>query len=101
MRVLIACIIALTVAGCNKTMPPQVLTKTELQVIVPERNMFYCQNVRRFPNPETLTDVEVAKLLVELHSKNTECQKNMNALYKFLSEAKKQTENKDGEEKSN
>lgn len=101
MRVLIACIIALTVAGCNKTMPPQILTKTELHVIVPERNMFYCQNVRRFPNPETLTDVEVAKLLVELHSKNTECQKNMNALYKFLSEAKKQTENKDGEEKSN
>ena len=101
MRVLIACIIALTVAGCNKTMPPQILTKTELHVIVPERNMFYCQNVRRFPNPETLTDVEVAKLLVELHSKNTECQKNMNALYKFLSEAKKQTENQDGEEKSN
>ena len=101
MRVLIACIIALTVAGCNKTMPPQILTKTELHVIVPERNMFYCQNVRRFPNPETLTDVEVAKLLVELHSKNTECQKNMNAIYKFLSEAKKQTEIKNGEEKSN
>ena len=92
MRVLIACIIALTVAGCNKTLPPQVVTKTELQVIVPERNMFYCQNVRRFPNPETLTDVEVAKLLVELHFKNTECQKNINAIYKFLSEAKKQTE---------
>jgi len=92
MRVLIACIIALTVAGCNKTLPPQVVTKTELQVIVPERNMFYCQNVRYFPNPETLTDVEVAKLLVELHFKNTECQKNMNAIYKFLSEAKKQTE---------
>ena len=101
MRVLIACIIALTVAGCNKTLPPQVLTKTELHVVVPERNMFYCQNVRRFPNPETLTDVEVAKLLVELHSKNTECQKNMNAVYKFLSEAKKQTEIKNGEEKSN
>jgi hypothetical protein len=97
---LIACIIALTVAGCNKTMPPQVLTKTELRVVIPERNMFYCQNVRRFPNSETLTDVEVAKLLVELHSKNTECQKNMNAIYKFLSEAKKQTENKDGEDRT-
>lgn len=100
MRVLIACIIALTLAGCAKPLPPQVLTKTELLVVIPERNMFYCQNVRRFPNSETLTDVEVAKLLVELHSKNTECQKNMNAIYKFLSEAKKQTENTNGEEKS-
>jgi uncharacterized coiled-coil DUF342 family protein len=38
--------------------------------------------------------VQVAKLLVELHSKNTECQKNMNALYKTLDEAKKKADNK-------
>jgi outer membrane PBP1 activator LpoA protein len=85
--------VALTMAGCAKA-PPQLITKTELQVYVPERSMFYCQNVRRFPNPDTLTDVQVAKLLVELHSKNTECQKNMNALYKTLDEAKKKADNK-------
>ena len=89
MRIMIAAIATLTLAGCAKAPPPQVITKTELQVVVPGKNMFYCQNVRRFPNPETLTDVEVAKLLVELHAKNTECQKNMNAVYKFLDEAKK------------
>ena len=95
MKILIAVITTLVLAGCAKAPPPQLITKTELQVYVPERSMFYCQNVRRFPNSETLTDVQVAKLLVELHSKNTECQKNMNALYKTLDEAKKRTEKKD------
>lgn len=92
MKILIAAIITLALAGCAKAPPPQFITKTELQVVVPDKSMFYCQNVRRFPNPDTLTDVEVAKLLVELHSKNTECQKNMNAVYKFLDQAKKKTE---------
>jgi outer membrane PBP1 activator LpoA protein len=94
MRILIVITAALFLAGCAKALPPQIITKTELQVLVPDKSMFYCQNVRRFPNSETLTDVEVAKLLVELHSKNTECQKNMNALYKTLDEAKKRTEKK-------
>jgi hypothetical protein len=94
MKLLLASVFALGLAGCAKELPPQVLTKTELQVLVPDKSMFYCQNVRRFPNSETLTDVQVAKLLVELHAKNTECQKNMNALYKTLDEAKKRTEKK-------
>jgi len=95
MRVMLASILCFSLAGCaSLTPPPQVITKTELQVVIPERTMFYCQNVRHFPNAETLTDVQVAKLIVELHSKNTECQKNMNAVYKFLDEAKKKTEKK-------
>ena len=95
MRVLIASIALLGLTGCAKAPPPQVITKTELQVMIPDRSMFYCQNVRRFPNPETLTDIQVAKLIIELHSKNTECQKNMNAVYKALNEAKKATEKKE------
>jgi len=94
MKIVIATVAALCLAGCAKAPPPQIITKTEMQVMVPDKSMFYCQNVRRFPNSETLTDVEVAKLLVELHSKNTECQKNMNAVYKTLDEAKKRTEKK-------
>ena len=94
MKLLLAVVAMIGLAGCAKPLPPQVLTKTEMQVLVPDRTMFYCKNVRKFPNPDTLTDVEVAKLLVELHSKNTECQKNMNALYKFLDEAKKRSEKK-------
>lgn len=99
MRILFAAVAMIALTGCASK-PPQVITKTELQVYVPDRSMFYCQNVRRFPNPDSLTDAQVAKLLVELHSKNTECQKNMNAIYKTLDEARqKANENKEPEKK--
>jgi hypothetical protein len=91
MKILIAVVAMLALTACASK-PRQVITKTEIQVYVPDRSMFYCQNVRRFPNPDTLTDAQVAKLLVELHSKNTECQKNVNSLYKTLDEAKKKAD---------
>lgn len=94
MKIIVAIAATLALAGCAKAPPPQLITKTEIQVYVPQKSMFYCQNVRRFPNPETLTDAQVAKLLVELHSKNTECQKNMNAVYKTLEGARKEAEKK-------
>jgi len=80
------------VAGCAKALPPQVLTKTEQVVIMPDASLFNCPNVRKFPNPETLTDVEVSKLLIQLHTNNTQCQKNINSIHQFLDGAKKTTE---------
>ena len=87
MRILAASIIALSLGACSH-LPSQTLVKTDSVVVMPDRSLFYCPNVRKFPNAETLTDVEVAKLLVTLHKNNTECQKNINAIYKFLEDAK-------------
>lgn len=92
-------------AGCAGSKPPQVITKVQREVIMPERSMFYCKNVRRYPKPQTLTDVQVAKIIVEMHKRNTECQKNMNNIWFFLEEAKKRADadngdKKDGKEKS-
>lgn len=87
-------IAAAALAGCAKP-PPQTLIKTEQVVIIPDRTLFNCPNVRRFPNPETLTDAEVAKLLVTLHKNNTDCQKNINTIWKTLDAAKKTAEKKD------
>ena len=95
MRLIAVTVIAATVlAGCAKP-PPQTLIKTEQVVIIPDRTLFNCPNVRRFPNPETLTDAEVAKLLVTLHKNNTDCQKNINTIWKTLDAAKKTAEKKD------
>lgn len=91
MKKIIALISVLALAGCAST-PPQTLVKTETVVIVPDRTLFNCPNIRRFPKTETLTDVEVARLLVQLHKNNTDCQKNINAIYKYLEEAKKTAE---------
>jgi uncharacterized protein YcfL len=94
MKLVIASLAALTLAGCAKSLPPQVLTKTDQVVIMPDKSLFYCPNVRHFPNPDTLTDVQVSKLLVQMHTNNTVCQKNINSIYSFLDNAKKTVESK-------
>ena len=85
-------LIALALVGCAKKNPPQTLVKTEQVVIIPDRTLFNCPNVRRFPDPESLTDAEVAELVITLHSNNTKCQKNINAIWKTLEENKKTIE---------
>ena len=91
MKLFAAIIAVITLSGCAST-PPQTLVKTEQVVIIPDKTLFTCDNVRKFPNPETLTDVEVAKLIVTLHKNNTNCQKNINSIYKVLETAKKTAE---------
>lgn len=83
---------ALALGGCQTT--EQVITKTELQVVIPDRTLFNCPSVS-YPKSDTLTDVEVAKLLVSFQRSNAECKRNMNAIKKFLEEAKKTYEQND------
>lgn len=81
----------LFLAGCATTSQPT-LIRTEQVVIIPDNSLFNCPNVRRFPNPENLTDAQVAELLVTLHRNNTNCQRNINAIKQALEEAKKTAE---------
>jgi hypothetical protein len=78
-------------AGCATT-PEQVIVRTEQIVIIPNDSLFNCSSVRRFPNPENLTDAQVAELLIALHRNNTNCQRNINAIKMSLQEAKKTAE---------
>ena len=82
---------AILLAGCATT-PEQVIVRTEQIVIIPNDSLFNCPSVRRFPNPENLTDAQVAELLIALHRNNTNCQRNINAIKKSLEEAKKTAE---------
>ena len=92
MRKILLIVPALMLAGCATTMPPPALVRTEQVVVIPDDALFNCPNVRRFPNPENLTDAQVAELLVTLHRNNTNCQRNINAIKLALEEAKKTAE---------
>jgi uncharacterized lipoprotein YajG len=91
MKKLMFIIPAILLAGCATT-PEQVIVRTEQIVIIPNDSLFNCSSVRRFPNPENLTDAQVAELLIALHRNNTNCQRNINAIKKSLEEAKKTAE---------
>jgi len=67
---------------------PVVVTSTKYRVVVPEESMFACETVSRFPEPRTLTDLQVARLLAELHQNNVRCRNSMQAIRQFLDDAK-------------
>lgn len=81
----------LLLSACS-TPPAQVLTKTEVKVIVPDKSMFYCPKIESFPDSKTLTDRQVARLIVGLHKNNIDCHRSMNNLYLFLEAARKRAE---------
>ena len=75
----------LFLAGCNST---QLLTTTKYQVVIPDASMFQCPIVKKFPDASKLTDVQIAKTLVELYKNNKTCKNSIDAIKKFLEQSK-------------
>jgi hypothetical protein len=59
---------------------------------MPQESMFNCPTLASFPEPRTLTDVQVARLIVQLYQNNTTCRNSMTTLRQFLENAKKAAE---------
>lgn len=84
-KLLIAlCAGALSLSACaHKPLPP---TQTELVVARPDAAYFTCDKVT-LPDPETLTDAQVALLVNDLVKANRICANNMNAIKQYLDAA--------------
>jgi len=81
--------IALALTGCQTTSDTQLLTTKEQVVIVPSDSMYNCPTVSNLPDPKTLTDLQVAKLLFELNKNNSVCKNSVTSIKRYLDEAKK------------
>jgi hypothetical protein len=95
MKKVLVLLSAIGLAGCAHDgigKPDLIVTKQV--VIMPDESLFHCPDVRKFPDPDKLTDIQVAKLLVNLKANNSMCQKNINAIHEYLANAKKTTEEK-------
>jgi hypothetical protein len=68
-----------------------VVRSTQHQIVMPEESMFNCPTVDQLPATRTLTDVQVARLIVQLYQNNTTCRNSMTTLRKFLEDAKNST----------
>ena len=71
---------------------PVVVRSVQHQVIMPQESMFNCPTLASFPEPRTLTDVQVARLIVQLYQNNTTCRNSMTTLRQFLENAKRTAE---------
>ena len=81
-------IAALLLAGCQSTAPT-----TKLQVVTPPDQMYDCPIKKQWPNWQKLNDTDVAKTIVELYKNNSRCKNSIDAIRKFLADAKTRIEN--------
>lgn len=76
---------ALLLAGCNE--PQQIVTSYRYLVVHPDEAMYNCPVLKQFPDWKTLTDAQVAKVIVQLHKNNITCKSSIESIRKFLNEA--------------
>lgn len=82
----------LLLAGCNEE---QQLVRTQLEVVdIPEKFKDMCPPMRKLPNVATLTDKQVADLIVRLWQTNQNCRMAILGIYEYQKLAKTELENK-------
>jgi len=80
----------LLIAGCQSTL----VTTKEQFVVTPSASMYNCPTVNSYPDPKKLTDIEVAKLIVQLDRYNKVCKNSIDSIRTYLENAKKTIEKK-------
>jgi hypothetical protein len=65
-------------------------TKTEYRVVMPEDKYFSGCDVVSLPDPATLTNTQVAQLIVDLATVNKVCHNNNKAIHDYLIAAQKE-----------
>lgn len=82
-------IMLLFVSGCAATTAPNLITNSTT-VFVPDAQLFNCPTVKQFPDVATLTDADVAELLITLNSYNHICAASLAAVREQLLSAQNQ-----------
>ena len=80
-------IVCLFLAGCQSAV------STKLEVVTPPEQMYDCPIKKQWPNWQKLNDTEVAKTIVELYKNNSRCKASIDAIRKYLTDAKTRIEN--------
>lgn len=78
--------ISIALAGCNTT---RTITVTDTVVVKPPQTLFNCPQIGPVPNPETLTNQEVADFIAKLYRYNKICGINMTQIEKYVADAEK------------
>lgn len=74
---------SLSLAGCDQVN----LVADKYHVVLPPLDMYNCPIVDKLPQPKTLTEIKVARLLVRLYVNNITCKNSLNTIHTFLNNA--------------
>jgi len=78
---------ALSLAACQTTEQPQLITKTYTTVDIPSELLAGCPIVK-LPASKTITNRQLAELIVTYSVNNVKCNNSVQAIKKYLQEAK-------------
>lgn len=84
-KIALISILGLLVTGCQTT---DIIDKKNV-VVMPSNALYNCPALTYYPKSETLTDIEVAKVIRNLYANNVQCRNSLNAIRKFLNNAQK------------
>lgn len=84
-KFILTTIVMLSLASCNSQ--EQYLTQYKYMVVHPDEAMYYCPVLKEFPNWKTLTDSQVAKVVVQLQKNNLTCKSSIESIRNFLNNA--------------
>lgn len=84
--VVAAVLAGLTLSGCVTT--TQVVTSPQLMVVDIPEVLYQCPVINKFPEWKTLTDRQVANLIVQLQRNNITCATSLKKIREFVKRAK-------------
>lgn len=90
-KIVLALVATLVLSACGDPKTVKVIVEKPV-VFVPSDKLFQCPVVSEFPDPTTLTDEQVAELLVKLDTYNRKCYNSLQAVRKQLLAAKNKLE---------
>lgn len=86
---IILSIALLTLSSCaNNRAMQEFRTITRVEVVEPPADLFNCPQIGRIPDPETLTNQEVANFISLLYQYNKECKISLDKIEAFIERAK-------------
>lgn len=80
--------LVLLLSACSSESTQQFITTQKQVVVLPDEKLYKCPIVAYFPDSKSLTDIQVARLLIQLHKNNLECKNSLTAIKAFLDKAK-------------
>lgn len=88
---------ALLLGGCQENDLLQI--QTEYKIVIAPDSLYKCPRITKWPAIKTLTDLQVAKTLVNLAEANKICAASLDAVHKFYNDAKVRVESKNPKKK--
>lgn len=86
-----AIVVLTLLAACAQSVDAP-LIKERSVVFIPDQSYFYCPVIGDYPDVGTLTDAQVAELLVTLDTYNRDCRASLDAIWAQLLSTKAQLE---------